>query len=292
MVAYFDPDTAANFSLRQSLTYFLPVYCHSRAENAHRMAEIAVPTITKLATLREALQDEADVEEGGDTGMVKLSQIATMLVDWTDPRKMVGFAEASSAASTADDAGATHFILADSLLERLNHHQVQKEEKKVLISMLAKMHFPPGGCDADLLKEVMQGLTEAQDTRLAPDATSRTTLTKVYDALLKQISAVAAAERGGSVEETGLETTEYPTAGGAEATEANIMDDFDAADVDGETTVLPVGKPDRTSVGATTFGGPADAEGTRVQLGVGEDDGEMMDVDGEEYTQTEISVEG
>ena len=290
VIAYFDPDTAGNAHLRQSLSYFLPVYCHSRAENAHRMAKISVPVIAKLVTLRESLQDEADAEgEDGSEGMVKMSVVAQMLLDWTDPRKIVGFAEAAGMEGAAQGAAETQFVLADEILERLNTAQTSKDERKVLISMLGKLHLPPGGADGERLGKVLGGLTEAQDSKLAPDVTGRNVLTKLYDSLLKQMSSIAAAERGG---ETVLDTTEAPevtempaATAGAETTEATIMDEFDEEEGEESDATVHAGRGKKvndttlgaTTIGATTFGGPADAEGTRVQLGV--EDTEMEDTE-------------
>jgi condensin complex subunit 3 len=82
VVAYFDPGTTENLGLRQSLTYFLPVYCHSRAENQARMQSIAVNAIHTLILLHDNLDEEEE--------MVSPSIIASHIADWTDPRKVVG----------------------------------------------------------------------------------------------------------------------------------------------------------------------------------------------------------
>lgn len=284
VIAYFDPDTSSNAHLRQSLSYFLPVYCHSRAENAHRMVEISCAVLGKLATIRESLDLDADPEDETGEGMVKLGVIGQMLVDWTDPRKIHGFAEAAGTDKAAEGASSLHFILAEKILDRLVTTQVGKDEKKVLFSVLGKLHLPTNGCSSTQLEEVLNLVREAVDTKVATDATSRNTVSKLENELWKQMNAVAAAERGGGgAEETILDTTEAQT--GAEQTEGNIMDDFDedaGADEDeGEATALQKTRAD-TTIGATTFGA-ADAEGTRVQLG-GVEDTEMMDVD-EEYTE-------
>lgn len=82
VVAYFDPATVDNQSLRQILTYFFPVYCHSRPENQCRMATIVVATVHALMVLRDGLGEEEE--------MVGPTAIASQLADWTDPRKNVG----------------------------------------------------------------------------------------------------------------------------------------------------------------------------------------------------------
>ncbi|EMC94276.1 hypothetical protein BAUCODRAFT_26438 [Baudoinia panamericana UAMH 10762] len=234
VIAYFDPDTAGNAHLRQSLSYFLPVYCHSRPENAARMAGIATGVIGKLATLREAMLDEAEADSGGEGAegeMVKLSVVGTMLVDWTDPRKIVGFAEAAVEVG----AGETHFLLAEAVFDRLNTSQVGKEERKVLFGMLGKLHLPPGGCDAERIKAVLTGLAEASD--VASDQTSRNTLAKMQVNLLKMIREAVTAER--EVEDPQEENEDYTVT----ALEDSVRD----------ITLDGMGMPD--------------AEGTRVQLG-------------------------
>jgi condensin complex subunit 3 len=307
VVAYFDPDTADNAQLRQSLSYFLPVYCHSRAENATRMVHITCSVIAKLATIREAfLEEVADAEEEED-GMVKLSAVGNMLLDWTDPRKIFGFAEAAGAAGAADGASATHYLLAESILERLVTSQVSKEEKKVLFSVLGRLHMPAGGCDAELLKTILELLAEAVDTKVASDATSRNVLTKLQTQLLKQMHDVMTLERGGGgAEETVVDSTELAnetqaTAAGAhgdadatelatelgdtvaDSTAAAAEEDDEEEEEDGDVTQLRTEMRDTTlNIGSTTIGAP-DAEGTRVGLGDEEesdlsDDPDAMDM--------------
>jgi condensin complex subunit 3 len=307
VVAYFDPDTADNAQLRQSLSYFLPVYCHSRAENATRMVTVACPVIAKLATIREAfLEEVADAEEEED-GMVKLSAVGNMLLDWTDPRKIFGFAEAAggpgSAAASADGASETHYLFAEHILERLVTSQVSKDEKKVLFSVLGRLHLPPAGCDGERLKTVLELVAEAVDTKVASDATSRNVLAKLQTALLKQMHDVMTLERGGGgAEETVVESTEVMQDGdevdetvagaGTEATEFESTvvadrgvkqeaeeteedeDDDEDVDEDPSVTQLRTEMRDTTlGIGGTTIGVP-DAESTKIVL---EEDSEMLD---------------
>jgi len=310
VVAYFDPDTADNAQLRQSLSYFLPVYCHSRAENATRMVSVACPVIAKLATIREAfLEEVADAEEEED-GMVKLSAVGNMLLDWTDPRKIFGFAEATAgglgaSAASADGASETHYLFAEHILERLVTSQVSKDEKKVLFSVLGRLHLPPAGCDGERLKTVLELVAEAVDTKVAADATSRNVLAKLQTALLKQMHDVMTLERGGGgAEETVVESTEVAqdeddvdetsatvAGAGAEATEFESTvrggvkqeteeeeeeeeDDDEDVDEDPSVTQLRTEMRDTTlGFGGTTIGVP-DAESTKIVL---EEDSEMLD---------------
>jgi len=301
VIAYFDPDTSSNAHLRQSLTYFLPVYCHSRAENAGRMVGVACSVVSKLATLREAFLEDAEVNSEGDSegGMVKLSVVGQMLLDWTDPRKIVGFAETTGGTTTVGTNGSVgasemHFLLAEHVLDRLVTSQVGKEEKKVLFSMLGKLHLPEGGCDAERLGTVLELLTEAVDTAVAVDATSRNTLTKLKNGLLKQMHDVMTAERGGggaeaTVMETALEMTELavrPSAGtGVDATEMTVdgatemtvgLGQEVVGEEEEEEEVTQLQKTMRD----TTIGAP-DAEGTRMVLG-GDGDSSLLDGDEDE----------
>jgi condensin complex subunit 3 len=157
--------------------------------------------------------------------------------------------------------------------------------------MLSKVHIPDGSCSAKLLEECCTLAGEAEGSNLAPDATSKGTLKKLRDALLKQMRAAATAERGGDgADETVLDTTEAAPGAEVTETEGDIMNSFDedAEDVDNEDVNQATKTLKDTTLGTTTFGattiGAPDAEGTRVQLGV-EDTTDMMEVDGEEYTE-------
>ncbi|KAI5919972.1 condensin subunit Cnd3 [Camillea tinctor] len=84
IVAYFDPSTASNQSVRQALNYFLPVFCYSRSENQDLMRSVALDALHALYNVREGIDDdEMDVSDE----MASLNSIGACLVDWTDPRK-------------------------------------------------------------------------------------------------------------------------------------------------------------------------------------------------------------
>ncbi|KAI7140859.1 hypothetical protein KC352_g29504, partial [Hortaea werneckii] len=252
----------------------------SRAENASRMVSIVCPTIAKLAAMRDAYQDEAEADSDIDPegGMVKLSVVGTMLLDWTDPRKIVGFAEAvGTSQAVVKGAGETHFLLAESILDRLVTSQVGKEERKVLFSMLGKLHLPEGGCEGDRLGTVLELVTEASETGVATDATSRNTLAKLKTALLRLMHDVMTRERGGggAEETTVMESTELPVRGSAveqseQGTGMDVHHAGDAEDPVGKTEMEEDGEEEvtelRKTMRDTTIGAP-DAEGTRVQFG-------------------------
>ncbi|KXT03516.1 hypothetical protein AC578_1627 [Pseudocercospora eumusae] len=277
VVSYFDPDTKSNASLRQNLSYFLPVYCHSRAENAMRMAEVSTSVLSKLQTIETALRDDDDEDadpEAADN-LISLTAVANMLLDWTDPRKVHGFSEAVNDAAVARGAGETHYVLAESILDRL---VVKPEkEKKVLFSMLNKLHLPAGGADRDRLDAILKLIAEVEDVKAATDATSKNVLKKLQATLLKHMHDITTEERGGG--DTVLDSTELP-----DQTEIGDVTQAPGAeeeeeDQDSDVTQLQQ-ELDATTIGFTT--GVPDAEGTRIQLGDESlmEDSEMMDVDG------------
>lgn len=116
VVAYFDPATAGNQSVRQALNYFLPVFCYSRAENQQLMGAVALDAMRALFTVREGLEDDdADV----DGEMASMASIGACLVDWTDPRKCftpgLGLEPEKKYVN-----GDVHLDLAAAILDKLN----------------------------------------------------------------------------------------------------------------------------------------------------------------------------
>lgn len=122
VITFFDPETASNAGLRQALSYFLPVYCHSRYENAVRMVQVSCGVISRLGTLREAFVEDEDAMEGE---MVTTGFVGGLLVDWTDPRKIIsaqeqGFLVGREVEDKVDDGKpSTHMLMAEALLERM-----------------------------------------------------------------------------------------------------------------------------------------------------------------------------
>ena len=116
VVAYFDPATADNQSVRQALNYFLPVFCYSRAENQQLMGAVALDAMRSLFNVREGLEDDdADV----DGEMASMASIGACLVDWTDPRKC--FTPGSGLEPEKKYVnGDVHLDLAAAILDKLN----------------------------------------------------------------------------------------------------------------------------------------------------------------------------
>ena len=117
VICFFEPATKDNAATRQALSYFLPVYCHSRRENMARMSRVVLAVIHSLLGMGEELDEDEE--------MVGMTVVANMLVDWTDARKLV---VQDTAAVSWDEAGKKepsaingdiHLELAEDLLERV-----------------------------------------------------------------------------------------------------------------------------------------------------------------------------
>ncbi|KAI9828592.1 MAG: hypothetical protein M1826_005974 [Phylliscum demangeonii] len=197
VVAYFDPHTAPNVALRQALSYFLPVYCHSRSEHQDRMQRVAVPALHALTLVHAHAQDEDDDGDDGDrhgTEMVGLAVIAAHLVDWTDARKVVVVDGGAGVNRRKDGAGAGPGVaagagaladvplrLARDLLEKIVSATCSRDEKKILVGMLHKLHLTshlsPSAATA-LLPLVAELARRAVDEKVVADVASRNALLK------------------------------------------------------------------------------------------------------------------
>ena len=91
-----------------------------------------------------------------------------------------------------------------------------------MFSMLGKLHLVVSNPEPELLRTVLELVAEAIETKVASDATSRNTLTKLQTSLLKMMHDIATAERGG--EETVLDATVVPQA----PTHTGVDDSLDA----------------------------------------------------------------
>ena len=117
VMCFFEPATKDNAATRQALSYFLPVYCHSRRENMERMSRVVPSVMHSLVGMGEELDEDEE--------MVGMTVVANMLVDWTDARKLI---VQDSASVSWDEAGKKealpvngdiHLELAESLLEKI-----------------------------------------------------------------------------------------------------------------------------------------------------------------------------
>lgn len=128
VVAYFEPASSQNQSVRQALNYFLPVFCYSRPENQDLLRVVALDALHALYKVREDLEDDdADVEDE----MVSMSAIGACLVDWTDPRKCFS-SDAGADAEKKNVNGDVHLEFARNILERLDSNATSKSSPLTL----------------------------------------------------------------------------------------------------------------------------------------------------------------
>lgn len=81
ILLYFFPTVEpVNNKIQQCLTYFFPAYCYSSADHQKAFS------IVTISALEELCNTHIDLQE--DEVMVNPNQIADMLADWTDPRKL------------------------------------------------------------------------------------------------------------------------------------------------------------------------------------------------------------
>ncbi|KIR69079.1 condensin complex subunit 3 [Cryptococcus bacillisporus CA1873] len=194
VLLYFSPETADNQPLRQCLTYFLPVYCYTAAENQRRMLSIFYDTYTMLSQMSEEAEDEE---------MLPLSQIGLMMVDWIDPFQVVG-----REGSTIDTSG--HLDLSVEVL-KLILIETSHDSRKALASLLSKLNLPEGEeADSNTLKSVLALICAIRAKRPLSDAPSRNAVTKFESVLLKKWPQISEAFdedafRGEATEKEGVE---------------------------------------------------------------------------------------
>ncbi|RPB12529.1 hypothetical protein P167DRAFT_565197 [Morchella conica CCBAS932] len=186
VVAYFDPGTVDNHALRQILTYFFPVYCHSRPANQARMARGVVGILHALVVMRDGMGEEEE--------MVGLGVVCAQLADWTDPRRNVGGGVSAGKGGVAERVvdPDVQVVLAGEMLERVFAGGCVREEKKCLLSTLAKLYIP-ADANPEHLRTLYELVARAIEENVAQDAPSRNALNKLEVSLGKIVGDLAAA---------------------------------------------------------------------------------------------------
>ncbi|KAJ9232750.1 hypothetical protein DTO169E5_7310 [Paecilomyces variotii] len=250
VVSFFHPRTRENPALRQALAYFFPVYCHSRLANTEHMRRIAVPVVRAVLHAAEeyfSLEAEEDSDGDIDESLAErevkalMTGVVGMLVEWTDERRVVGLGGErvlAGGAASSSACGFVHLALVKDILERVlgvsaGAPKCTREEKKLLFSIVSKVHIAPPSApaassragsragsrapegedpfrsstrsatteiDADqakLAEETKELLDEAIEENVAVDASSRNALVKVKNSVLKILTmrAMKEAER-------------------------------------------------------------------------------------------------
>lgn len=217
VVSFFDPRTRENLPLRQAMTYFFPVYCHSRLSNAQHMVRITVPTLQAvLSSLEECYSLE--VNEGSDEDFVDenkgeketktlMGGVVGMFSEWTDGRRIVGLDSDTTVTTVRGLAEGPleheflQLLVMKDILERVLGvgewmSPASKDEGKYLFSLLTKLYIPTAGVEDQedwkkLAMDVDALLEQAIASKVAGDATSRNGLAKAKNAVAKLLSSNA-----------------------------------------------------------------------------------------------------
>ncbi|TDL22781.1 ARM repeat-containing protein [Rickenella mellea] len=172
-MAYVSPDTASNLELRQCLSYFFPVYCYSSSANQRRLQKIFLPTYEQLAKMHSELDEDEE--------MVKPSQIAMLLADWTDPQKTIKV-------NNQEVDQTIHVDLAIDILKALFNKDMTKDDKKVMCQLLGKLYIPDD-VDIDKIRSLKLLVNNIQSRRPLRDATSKNAFARFDGSLAKRFAA-------------------------------------------------------------------------------------------------------
>ncbi|KAJ7086065.1 nuclear condensing complex subunit [Mycena belliarum] len=135
LTVYFSPYNADNQQLKQCLAYFAPAYSHSSAQNQRVMRKIFIRTFEELSTLREELNEEE--KEG-----LNLGQITDMWLYWTNPLEVHDPYGRPGDAGKAGDPLVQFEMANDIIRALLKKKEIPKDDTKVLVQMLGKLHIP------------------------------------------------------------------------------------------------------------------------------------------------------
>lgn len=215
--------------------------------------------------------------------MVSIATIIIQMIDWTDPRKNVGGGVQAGPGGIGERVVDPNLQvnLAIDTLERVGSASCNKEEKKVLCTMLAKLYIPDEA-DAEKLKALYELVAQTIESKVAVDAPSRNALNKLEVSLGRIVGSLEAGE-----------VTEDATGGDGEATETGDVtatpDPTDNDDDEGEDTIVMHRPPRRVEESeaseasedseAPSAQGETDEDG---EGGGGKDVGEEEDEDGDE----------
>jgi condensin complex subunit 3 len=132
IILYFDNSTSQNQGVRQTLSYFLPVYSFSRRENQDRVRKVSVEVLRRLFEVQETEDEDAEHE----VESVSLSTVGAHLVDWTDPRRcyVPGNQMTVDGEVKKNVNGAVHLEFARDLLERMYAGGCNRKYSYLLVS--------------------------------------------------------------------------------------------------------------------------------------------------------------
>ncbi|CDO57504.1 similar to Saccharomyces cerevisiae YDR325W YCG1 Subunit of the condensin complex [Geotrichum candidum] len=177
VVVYFNGNSSYNQSLRQALTYCIPVYCFSSSENQKVMASVVVDSVRRLTLLYET----ADVEE-----MLNPTQILQQLIDWTNPSRVVRL---NSSGQMADGGGKDDvqcYVAIDMMNRLLDDKAPGKDERKALISGFTRLYIPDT-TPIEQLKELFELIDEYVSEGDITEAYAKNAMQRFYNEIKSTI---------------------------------------------------------------------------------------------------------
>ncbi|KAK9768449.1 chromosome condensation complex Condensin, subunit G [Basidiobolus ranarum] len=164
VTGYFHPRTADNQRLRQCLSYFLPVFCHSSHKNQQAMTKITPQVICDLIQVHKDLTSDEE--------MVSPLQIAQQIADWTDSHKLVR----SQFPRHEDIDHGIHADLVQKLLEMTEGEAVSS--RRTLLQILTKFRVDETAGE-ERLQKLLDSIEEFKESNPVIDAVSRNALKRL-----------------------------------------------------------------------------------------------------------------
>ncbi|KAG2178793.1 hypothetical protein INT43_001639 [Umbelopsis isabellina] len=171
ILLYFYPSTVDNQKLRQCLSYFLPVYCYSSSDIQPLLVEVFVPALVHL------IATHSDLGDGEE--MVAPYQIAQVMLDWTDPRKISVPSVLNNPEKPVDMGVQTDLaihILKAAFIE-------QGQTRKILCQLLPKLYIDEAGESRLRKMTLLSGNLENRNT--LQDAISKNAFNRFKKGLLQ-----------------------------------------------------------------------------------------------------------
>ncbi|ORY04342.1 hypothetical protein K493DRAFT_253568 [Basidiobolus meristosporus CBS 931.73] len=169
VTGYFHPKTADNQRLRQCLSYFLPVFCHSSHKNQQAMIRIAPQVICDLVQVHKELNLDEE--------MVSPLQIGQQFADWTDSHKLV---RSQFPQSEETDHG-MHAELVKELLQLTESEAAGS--RKTLLQILTKFRVDETAGE-ERLQRLLNAIERFKKQNPVIDAVSRNALKRLETSVL------------------------------------------------------------------------------------------------------------
>lgn len=191
VVQYFSYFTSENETLRQALSYCIPVYCYSSPDRQRIMALIAVDSLTRLSGVYEsAIENEES--------MLNPTQIFQQIIDWTDPARVVVLDADGQKLVNNGGYADVQCDLAFDMLRQIENALV-KDEKKTLCLSLNKLKIGPN-INVEKLRALKEEVEHVIAANLVTESLLKNAINKFLKTLIVTISQ-AVQNTGNAVEE-------------------------------------------------------------------------------------------